>query len=37
VEWLPIVTLQAAQDGTIIFTDTNAVQYPTRFYRRSGN
>ena len=36
-EWLPIVTLQAAQDGTITFTDTNAVQYPTRFYRLSGN
>jgi hypothetical protein len=34
-EWLPIVTLQAAQDGTITFTDTNAVQYPTRFYRLS--
>jgi hypothetical protein len=29
--------LQAAPDGTITFTDTNAVKYPMRFYRLPGN
>ena len=36
-EWTQIATLQAALDGTMTFTDTNAVQYPSRFYRLSGN
>ena len=37
VQWAQMVTLPAAQDGTINFTDTNAAQYPTRFYRLAGN
>ncbi|MGO8838103.1 MAG: beta strand repeat-containing protein [Limisphaerales bacterium] len=37
VEWQQIVTLLAAQDGTITFTDTNAVQCSMCFYRLSGD
>lgn len=32
-DWSPIVTLTAAQDGTFSFTDTEAAEFSSRFYR----
>jgi hypothetical protein len=37
VEWVDIGAAQAASDGTITFSDTNAPLYPARFYRLTGN
>jgi hypothetical protein len=34
-QWPQILTLQAAPDGTLTFTDTNTLLYPMRFYRLS--
>ncbi len=37
LQWTDIGTAQAAVDGTVTFTETNTLSYPTRFYRLSSN
>jgi hypothetical protein len=33
VNWLPLSHLTAGSDGLFDYLDTNATNYPTRFYR----